>query len=282
MSKKPTPKYSPEVRERAVRLVQEHRSEYPSLWATIESIAPKIGCATPTLRDFAWKTSVIEEEEDMEEGPLDPHVHPCPNDKGQVVHIDHPHTASSEDTWHDPDAMVTFVPGGNCPTEINGIACASWEDPPEGEEWEGVEGQIGELDEPTLHVHPGLKAASGCVIEEPDGRVWLVSPTNGYGGYKTTFPKGKLDMNDDLSLQANAIKEAYEEAGLQVRIVGFIGDVTRTTSVTRYYRAVRVGGMPVEMGWESQASHLVPIPRLVDVLDSAYDRKVVALAYGIT
>ncbi|EOE7096292.1 IS3 family transposase, partial [Serratia marcescens] len=37
-------KFSPEVRERAVRLVQEHRDEYRSLWAAVESIAPKIGC----------------------------------------------------------------------------------------------------------------------------------------------------------------------------------------------------------------------------------------------
>ena len=36
-----TNKYSPEVKERAVRLVQEHRNEYSLLWATIESIAPK-------------------------------------------------------------------------------------------------------------------------------------------------------------------------------------------------------------------------------------------------
>jgi len=35
---------SPEMRERAVRMVQEHRGEYPSLWAAIESIAPKVGC----------------------------------------------------------------------------------------------------------------------------------------------------------------------------------------------------------------------------------------------
>ena len=40
-----TNKFSSEVRERAVRMVQEHRGEYPSLWATVESIAPKIGCA---------------------------------------------------------------------------------------------------------------------------------------------------------------------------------------------------------------------------------------------
>ena len=37
-------KFSPKVRERAVRMVQEHRGKYPSLWAAIESIAPKIGC----------------------------------------------------------------------------------------------------------------------------------------------------------------------------------------------------------------------------------------------
>jgi transposase InsO family protein len=40
---KKTNKFSPEVRERAVRMVQEQRGEYPSLWAAIESIAPKIG-----------------------------------------------------------------------------------------------------------------------------------------------------------------------------------------------------------------------------------------------
>ena len=36
-------KFSPEVRERAVRMVQEYRCDYRSLWAAIESIAPKIG-----------------------------------------------------------------------------------------------------------------------------------------------------------------------------------------------------------------------------------------------
>jgi transposase len=42
-------KFSPEVRERAVRMVLEHRGEYPSLWAAVESIAPKIGCVPQTL-----------------------------------------------------------------------------------------------------------------------------------------------------------------------------------------------------------------------------------------
>ena len=42
--------YSPEVRERAVRMVREHRGEYASEWEAISSIAAKIGCKAETLR----------------------------------------------------------------------------------------------------------------------------------------------------------------------------------------------------------------------------------------
>jgi len=45
-------RYSPEVRERAVRMVQEHLNDYPSEWAAIESIAPKIGCFPQTLHGW--------------------------------------------------------------------------------------------------------------------------------------------------------------------------------------------------------------------------------------
>jgi len=51
-------KFSPEVRERAVRLVQEHRGQYPSLWAAIESIAPKIGCVPQTLLEWVKQAEV--------------------------------------------------------------------------------------------------------------------------------------------------------------------------------------------------------------------------------
>ena len=51
-------KFSPEVRERAVRMVQEYRSDYPSLWAAIESIAPKIGCVPQTLNEWVKRVEV--------------------------------------------------------------------------------------------------------------------------------------------------------------------------------------------------------------------------------
>ena len=51
-------KFSPEVRERAVRMVHEHRGEYPSLWAAVECIAPKIGCVPQTLLEWVKRVEV--------------------------------------------------------------------------------------------------------------------------------------------------------------------------------------------------------------------------------
>lgn len=56
MMSKTTNKFSPEVRERAVRLVLDHKQEDSSRWAAIESIAGKIGCAPQTLLEWVKKT----------------------------------------------------------------------------------------------------------------------------------------------------------------------------------------------------------------------------------
>jgi len=45
-------RYSPEVKERAVRMLLEHQDEYPSQWQAICSIAAKIGCTGETLRSW--------------------------------------------------------------------------------------------------------------------------------------------------------------------------------------------------------------------------------------
>jgi transposase len=51
-------RFSSEVRERAVRMVLEHRSEHSSQWAAIVSIAAKIGCTAQTLNEWMKKADV--------------------------------------------------------------------------------------------------------------------------------------------------------------------------------------------------------------------------------
>ncbi len=51
-------RYSPEVRERAVRMVFEHEGEYASQWAAITSIAGKFGCSPETLRSWVRRAEV--------------------------------------------------------------------------------------------------------------------------------------------------------------------------------------------------------------------------------
>ena len=54
-----TPKrYPPEIRERAVRMVAEHRRDYPSEWATICSIAEKFGMKSETLRLWVRRAQI--------------------------------------------------------------------------------------------------------------------------------------------------------------------------------------------------------------------------------
>jgi 8-oxo-dGTP pyrophosphatase MutT (NUDIX family) len=194
------------------------------------------------------------------------HFHPQFDDKGAPVKLHAPSNASAASTWHNPQAVATFVPDGDVPLGLNGIPFREWKDHPvTADGWDYVDGVDDDLDEPPFVQGSKKYAASGVVIEEPDGRVWLIAPSNQFGGYEASFPKGTAE--EGLSLQANAVKEAFEESGLKVRITGFLGDFERTMSKARIYRAQRIGGTPTAMGWESQAVHLVPKDKLYDHLN---------------
>ena len=51
-------RYPPELRERAMRLVREHRDQHPSEWAAIESVAEKLGMTPETLRTWLRRDAV--------------------------------------------------------------------------------------------------------------------------------------------------------------------------------------------------------------------------------
>jgi transposase len=51
-------RYSPEVRERAVRMLIEHRTEYPSEWAAMTAISAKLGMTPETLRIWVRRTEI--------------------------------------------------------------------------------------------------------------------------------------------------------------------------------------------------------------------------------
>lgn len=212
---------------------------------------------------------------------MTPAIHPKSDDDGKPVIIHNPSTPTAPDTWADPAAIATWVLGSPVPAQLNDIRMAPWADAPTtAAGWAEVTGQIA-MDEPPMKAKFGKHVASGCVILEPDGRIWIMEPSNHHGGYVRTFPKGRADAG--LPLQANAIREVHEETGLRVQITGLLGDFTRTTSVTRLYLAVRIGGSPLDAGWEAQGVHLVPRALLPSVLTHPADQPVLqALAAALT
>jgi 8-oxo-dGTP pyrophosphatase MutT (NUDIX family) len=111
-------------------------------------------------------------------------------------------------------------------------------------------------------------------VREPDGRLWLVAPSNGFGGYAATFPKGRVDAG--VSLRATAIREVWEESGLLVELTAWLGDFARTLTYTRFYVARPIGGHPAHMGWESQAVHLVTPDEARRLLNRETDQAVLA------
>lgn len=197
--------------------------------------------------------------------------HPKKDDRGFAVRIDYPTKPSAKDTWDDPDKTATFTPGGDVPATLNGVAMRSWKAPTDKAGWAKVKGQNPTITDDDFTPTPGKNIGTGVVIVEPDGRVWLTKPTNAFGGYLATFPKGTQEPG--LSMQANAIKEAWEETGLKVEITGVFADIERDTSKARYFTARRVGGTPADMGWESQALRLAPVKALKQLLNRTADKK---------
>lgn len=200
--------------------------------------------------------------------PGTPVLHPRLDDQGKPVLILKPSCPSKLMAWSDPNTTACVIPDGPMPDEINGIPIAHWSNAPTTDAgWETLASQH-PIDEPDFIAPSGYKPAAGAVIRETDGRIWLVAPSNAYGGYQATFPKGTIEGK---SAQATALVETFEEAGLRIRLVKHLVDIKRSKSYTRYYLAERLGGNPADMGWETQAVMLTPFNQLTLLLNSAHD-----------
>ena len=169
--------------------------------------------------------------------------------------------------------MACVVPDGPMPDKLHRVPFERWHAATAApQEWEALAKRHW-IDEPPFVVPAGLdRTAAGAVVREPDGRIWLVAPTNQFAGYQATFPKGTLDGK---SMQATALVEVFEETGLQIRLKRHLVDVARSSSYTRFYLAERLGGYPGDMCWETQAVMLVPVNQLMDHLNNPHDWAIV-------
>ncbi|MGI4846713.1 MAG: NUDIX hydrolase, partial [Janthinobacterium lividum] len=202
-----------------------------------------------------------------------PRFHEKTRDDGRMVILDNPSTPTAHATWLQEMAVAVAVPNvrRHLPSELNGQKIHPWHAPRSIEEWSKLEPQL-DFGEGSMKLTAGLVAASGVLIIEPDGRLWLVEPSNHAYGVNHTFPKGNLEKG--LKLKANAIKETFEETGLKVELTGFLGDYDRTTTKARYYIGRRIGGTPADMGWESQSVKLVPLHEAERLCNLAVDATV--------
>ena len=204
-------------------------------------------------------------------------LHPCLDENGKPVVVAHPSGSTDRAAWLDPKRTATLsrtLPP-DIPEAANGIAFSETV-PVQGEDprqWRAITPDA-VAGEPNFVLPPGFRATSGCVVLEPDRRVWIVHPTNEFMGTKATFPKGRVEPV--LSLAQNAVKETFEEAGIVVEPFAFLTDVARRIVVTRYYLARRTGGAPALAGWESQAVSLMPFEQAAAALNREGDQAVLS------
>jgi ADP-ribose pyrophosphatase YjhB (NUDIX family) len=110
-----------------------------------------------------------------------------------------------------------------------------------------------------IHEPPPLNNIDrvGIMIREKDGRIWIAEPTNHYGHRNHTLPGGTIESG--LTMQQNAIKETWEETGLQCRITGHLGDFQDSNYKGanrwgRLYLGERIGGAP----WDAKVEpHII-------------------------
>ena len=226
--------------------------------------------------------------------------HPGGLHEGREVVILKPHVPSAQSTYRNSHKIATFIPNQT------GVPRNAFTDSkpfldvlPQTSFARNFHANRDTLIEQVPSVTPVTATAfkhnwgAGLVIFEPDGRVWIAHPTNGFGGDRATFPRGSYDDSDMTDLRTTAVREVFEETGIFGAIVAYggsplIGGVSNTQTQTdwmsdlrgsgvfadvfqdghkrvRYYLARRIAGSPLGTGWESQAVSLAPLFKLREI-----------------
>ncbi len=107
--------------------------------------------------------------------------------------------------------------------------------------------------------------SAGLLLTFPDGRIVIVEPTGHFGGYSSTFPKGRVEKGD--SILETALKETLEETGFQARLDGkWHGLYEGQSTWVWMFSAQVIGGDPSQADFETDYVHLVPRDQVLERL----------------
>lgn len=115
--------------------------------------------------------------------------------------------------------------------------------------------------------------STGAIIFDPaTEKVFIYEPKDHFGLYQHTFPKGQLEPH--LTHAENAIKEVWEETGMQAKLLDHLGSWEKSTSHSSYYVGYAEKGNPTKFGVETQAVKVVPLDELKGLLNKSVDKKI--------
>ncbi|KKN18408.1 hypothetical protein LCGC14_0956010, partial [marine sediment metagenome] len=152
---------------------------------------------------------------------------------------DHPNS------WDHETGEVTFGKGGPAQPSVSTVYGVTIGVTPLPEGWDDPD-PIMQPPFPELpsgkHISAGIVAvvppggtmsAEDAISETTISRFLLTYPMNDYAGYNLTYPKGTVEKGE--SLEDAAVREVFEETGLSVKPVAFLGDFKGRQSVTRFF-----------------------------------------------
>jgi 8-oxo-dGTP pyrophosphatase MutT (NUDIX family)/uncharacterized NAD(P)/FAD-binding protein YdhS len=215
--------------------------------------------------------------------------HPALPEGEFAIHV--PTTPSPPALWPRKDISLTFVPGAPAPAELNGIPMRSATPPTDARAWLADSKEDIAIDTPyPFGFASNGRPTAGVVIFEgwPVPRLWLVVPSNGYGG-RVTLPQGGAD--DGELLPVTALRELFEETGMRARLRSVVGDFgleydptppelrAPTSNDTRFFEGDRIGGSVRDAGWETQALILATYEDALWLLERPRDRAIVRAAW---